>query len=169
MSGIRLASVTIQADLVTGRAMPTWSISCIAPLPSSCSSALPLIDRRGLPECMALASPGMALANPGVVYMATPGLPVIRPQASAMCAAACSCRVSMNRNPRSDIVSSVGRMWSPASVKTVSTPSSSSALAIRSLPVVIPAVGVPAKAIHISKCRVISRGYSKAGTPRLPT
>jgi len=46
------------------------------------------MDSSGLPECIAFASPGAALAKPGVVYMATPGCPVILPQASAMWTAA---------------------------------------------------------------------------------
>ena len=50
MSGIRRASVTIQAPLVVGAAMPIWSISCIAPRPSSWDSAEPLIDSSGLSE-----------------------------------------------------------------------------------------------------------------------
>ena len=66
------------------------------------------MDSSGLSECSALASPGMALEKPGVVYIATPGSPVMRPQASAICAAACSWRVSTNRKPISAIVSSAG-------------------------------------------------------------
>ena len=67
MSGILLGSVIIQLPLVIGLAIPTWSISCIAPLPSSANSAEPLMDNKGDSECIALANPGMALDNPGVV------------------------------------------------------------------------------------------------------
>ena len=53
----------------------------------------------GFPECIAFVRPGIALAKPGVVYMQTPGRSVIRAQASAICTAACSWRVSSKRNP----------------------------------------------------------------------
>ena len=82
------------------------------------------MDITGLSLCMAWAKPGMALAKPGVVYMHTPGWRVMRPQASAMWTAACSWRVSMKRKSRSLITSSTGRMWSPARVKMLFTPSS---------------------------------------------
>ena len=70
---MRRASVTVHAPLVMGLAMPVWSISCMAPRPSSLSGADPLIDSTGLSAWRAAASPGIALAKPGVVYIATPG------------------------------------------------------------------------------------------------
>ena len=67
MPGTRRPSVTIVALLVTGIAMPIWSISCMAPCPSSLSGAEPEIESSGASEYMALLRPGMPLANPGVV------------------------------------------------------------------------------------------------------
>ena len=92
---------------------------------------------RGASEFRALLRPGMAFANPGVVYMATPGWPVMRAHASAMWTAACSWRVSMNRKPMSAITSMTGRTWSPASANTLVTPSNCRARPIRWLPVTI--------------------------------
>ena len=63
-----------------------------------CSSPTqPLMSTRGVLEKKALATPVRALVNPGpAVTMATAGLRVILPQASAMKSAACSWRVSNN-------------------------------------------------------------------------
>ena len=106
---MRLGSVTIHEPLVTGAAMATCSISWVAPRPRSERGAEPLMESTGPSEWRALVSPGMALANPGVVYMATPGEPVTLAQASAMCTAAASWRVSTKRNSMSLRVSSAGR------------------------------------------------------------
>ena len=71
---------------------------------------------------MALLRPGIPLANPGVVYVTTPGSPVTLAHASAMWTAAASCRVSMMRKSMSARASRSGKLWSPASVNTVETP-----------------------------------------------
>ena len=63
------------------------------------SGARPAITIIGTASSMALAMPVTASVNPGPAVTAqTAGLPVRRAQASAMCAAACSWRVSMTRN-----------------------------------------------------------------------
>ena len=72
-SGILSTEGTSQEPLVTGLAIPTWSNSCIAPLPIFDESADPAILITGASECIALANPATALAWPGVVDITTPG------------------------------------------------------------------------------------------------
>ena len=62
----------------------------------------PPITSIGVWARKALATPVTVSVVPGpAVTTATPGLPVTRVQASAACAAACSCRTSMMRMPSS--------------------------------------------------------------------
>ena len=135
MSGMRRASGMSHEPFVTAPARATWSISWLAPIPSSAASAEPPMESMGLSLCRAFAIPGMALATPGVVAITTPSPPVMRPHASAMNDAACSWRVSMNRKSPSAITSIRGSVWSPAMVKMLTTPSLFNAWVMRWLPV----------------------------------
>ena len=73
-----------------------------------------------------------ALAKPGPpVTNTTAGSPVTLAQASAMCIAAASWRVSTNSSPSSSTASTRGRMVSPTMVKIFWMPSSLRARTIR--------------------------------------
>ena len=66
--------------------------------------------------------------------MAMPGSPVSRPQASAMCTAAASCRVCTSRCRVSIAASNSDMMWLPDSVKIVWWPARSSVRMTMSAP-----------------------------------
>ena len=106
--------------------------------------------RMGLSVDCALMSPGNAFACPGVVTATTPSLPVMRDHDSAMCTAACSWRQSMSRKSSSYSTSSRGRMWSPARVKIVSTPSSRNARVMICAP--LTGMRVPLRTPRMARC-----------------
>ena len=89
--------------LATGAAISAWRSSWKPPRPSWVVSVWPDSSTIGDSWPCAVISAAAALAWPGPpVTMAMPGLPVSRPQASAMCTAAASWRVCTRSMPRVD-------------------------------------------------------------------
>src|SRR5947209_2184963 len=88
----------------------------------------------------AIASPvaPSVFAAPGpVVTTATPSRPVVRAYPSAAYTAVCSWRTPTRRTPESDSAFQIGRLWTPGSPNTSSTPSCSSDSSRRVAPVAL--------------------------------
>jgi hypothetical protein len=82
-------------------------------------------------------SAAAALVKPAPPLTQTmPHCPLRRPQASAMCTAAASCRTWMSLSPVSSAASNSDMMWLPDSVNTVRSSAASSVRATISAPLI---------------------------------
>lgn len=89
------------AHLVIGVTIATWSMPpWSGRVSASRSGAAPAMNSVGMQSRYALAMAVTQSVKPGpAVTTATPVCPVVRAQPSAAWPAACSCRVSISRNP----------------------------------------------------------------------
>ena len=120
------ALCTWTAHFVTGLAISTMSTAWNA---SSCSfvdTAWPVMHRIGTESACAVYRPVIMFVPAGPdVPIATPTLPVVRDQPSAMCVAPSSCRTMRCRISLSRIAWYSGRIAAPGQPKVASTPSDS--------------------------------------------